>query len=316
MRITGLIILLLVSIVLNAQQLEVGIFRAYDISSVQVTYNSGEYELRNDTAVICELKKDDRLTFKRSGDKIHLSKNDSSMGSYSFLTLQPKKPGSSFGILPLSPSGKKARKYMDKLNIGVEDAAYLKLVNEVEMPNYLAGVIESEGGGGKHIEYYKVQAILSRTYALDHLHKHMKEGFQLCDQIHCQAYHNMLRLTPSINDAVKTTRGIVMIDNRLKLADGFFFANCGGQTSESDFVWNVSVPYCKSIRDTFCIHSKQAHWEKRISKTKWEAYLLQEFGFPVSDSIYGPLIYTFNQPTRAAFYLSPHLGIPLRDLRV
>jgi stage II sporulation protein D len=316
MHFAGLIILFFVSFALNAQQLEVGIFRGYDVSSIQVTYNSGDYELRNDTSVICELKKEDRLTFKRSGDKIQLSKNDNSLGSYPFLMLQEKKPGSSFGILPLSPSGKKARKYMNNLNIGIEDDANLKLVNEVEMSNYLAGVIESEGGGGKHIEYYKVQAILSRTYALDHLHKHQKEGFQLCDQTHCQAYHNMLKLTPSINDAVLLTNGIVMIDKRLKLADGFFFANCGGQTSESDFVWNVSVPYCKSIRDTFCIHSKQAHWEKRISKSKWEAYLLQEFGFPVSDSIYGPLIYTFNQPSRAAFYLSPHLGIPLRDLRV
>ena len=52
----------------------------------------------------------------------------------------------------------------------------ITVINEVEMENYLGGVIESEGGGGKHKEYYKVQAILSRTYVLDHLKNNRKDG--------------------------------------------------------------------------------------------------------------------------------------------
>ena len=125
-----------------------------------------------------------------------------------------------------------------------------------------------------------------------------------------------MRFTPTITESVNATKGIIMLDQNYQLASGFFFANCGGQTSESDFVWNVAVPYCRSVKDTFCIHSKQANWVKRIPKIKWENYLTKQFGFPVNDSIYGPMIYYFNQPIRAAFYMDPRFGIPLRDLRV
>lgn len=310
------LILIFVSLNAFSQQLQIGVMRSYPISSFQISYLSGQYEIRNDTSLICEMKTDDKIIFKRSDTLIHLSKNGISLGSFPKIYVSQKKKSSSFGIQCLTPVNKKARKYMDNLIIQLEGTDKLKVINEVESSNYLAGVIESEGGGGKHIEYYKVQAILSRTYALDHLNKHQKDGFQLCDEVHCQSYLNMMRFTPTINDAVKSTEGIVMIGSNLKLADGFFFANCGGQTSESDFVWNISVPYCKSIRDTFCIHSKQATWEKRIPKASWEKYLLNEFGYPISDSIYGPMMYHFNQVSRDAFFVSPHLGIPLRDLRV
>ena len=225
-------------------------------------------------------------------------------------------PNHSFRIQILGPTKKKERKYENDLIFVPEGESYIKIVNEVEMENYLGGVIESEGGGGRHIEYYKVQAVLSRTYALRNLMKHKKEGFNLCDRVHCQAYHKMLTYTPSIDESVKATKAVVMIDQNFKLVNGFFFANCGGQTSESDFVWNKAVPYCRSVKDTFCINTRQTHWTKKIKKTAWDKYLINHFGYPINDSIYGPLMYSFKQKQRMAFYQIPQLGIPLRDLRV
>ena len=43
---------------------------------------------------------------------------------------------------------------------------------------------------------------------------------------------------------------------------------------------------------------------------------MNQFGFPVKDSVYGPGLYNFVQENRMAFYLAPQLGIPLRDMRV
>ena len=100
------------------------------------------------------------------------------------------------------------------------------------------------------------------------------------------------------------------------MAQGFYFANCGGQTSESDFVWNESVSHCKSIVDTFCIKSRQANWTKEINATDWKNYLVSHFGYPADDPVFGPLMYNFSQPSRKAFYHYPQLGIPLRDLRI
>ena len=299
-----------------AQELDIGIMRDYTLGTIEVSHNSGNYEIIGDTTLITNIWKGQSILFKRSGDKIKVVKMDKTIGFYDSLTIRKMEIDNSIKIQCLAPASKKTRRYHDNFILTPEGTDAIKVINRVEMKNYLAGVIESEGGGGKHLEYYKVQAILSRTYVLGHLRKHRKEGFQLCDRVHCQAYHNMLIYTPRITEAVSATRGVVMLNKSLKLAQGFYFANCGGQTSEADFVWNEPVSHCKSIIDTFCIKSRQANWKKEIDVSKWSNYLVSHFGYPVNDSIYGPIIFNFSQPTRKAFYHYPQLGIPLRDLRI
>lgn len=306
----------LLSKTLFSQELNVGIMRAYTISDVLVSYHNGSYNVYGDSLKKHTILPTESVQIKRSGDKLKLIQGVTHLGDFDTIRIEETLPDHSFRIQALKPYKRKERKYKNNLLLTIEGDKGIKIINVVEMPNYLAGVIESEGGGGRHIEYYKVQAVLSRTYVLGHLNKHAKEGFSVCDRVHCQAYHKMLTHTPIIEQAVLATKHIVMVDQNLKLADGFFFANCGGQTSESDFVWNKSVPYCKSVKDTFCIHTRQAHWTKKIKRSEWEDYLVKQFDYPVKDSLWGPLLYSFSQQQRMAFYQIPQLGIPLRDIRM
>ena len=298
------------------QELNIGILRAYTITDVLVSYHKGSYNIYGDSLKKFTILPTESVEIKRVGNRLKLIQGVTDLGTYDTIRVEETLPDHSFRIQGLKPYKRKERKYQNNLLMTIDAEKGIKIINVVEMPNYLAGVIESEGGGGRHLEYYKVQAVLSRTYVLGHLNKHAKEGFNVCDRVHCQAYHKMLTHTPSIEQAVKATKHIVMVDKNLKLADGFFFANCGGQTSESDFVWNNPVPYCRSVKDTFCIHTRQAHWTKKIKRSEWENYLVKQFGYPVNDSIWGPLLYSFTQQQRMAFYQIPQLGIPLRDLRV
>ena len=115
--------------------------------------------------------------------------------------------------------------------------------------------------------------------------------------------------------AVQLTKNLVLIDGKDYLIDAYFHANCGGQTFEPQYVWNSSLPYLKTRLDTFCIYTKQAEWEKRISKTEWSNFLIKNYNYPIKDSLFNSLIYEFDQQTRKAFYIDPVLGIPLRDIR-
>lgn len=310
------IFLLFIPLASMGQELKIGLMRDYTIGTLEIKHNEGNYEIIGDTVLVSNIWDKQSVLIKRSGDKIKLVKNDKTLGYFDSLTIRKMNDLGSLRLQCLAPSSKKSRRYNDNFIITPEGTNALLLINQVSMANYLGGVIESEGGGGKPLEYYKVQAILSRTYALGHLNKHKKEGFQLCDRVHCQAYHNKLIYTATIRDAVAATEGILMLNKRLELAQGFFFANCGGQTSEADFVWNNPVAHCKSIVDTFCIKSRQATWTKKIDAQEWRNYLVNEFGYPINDSILGPLIFNFDQPFRKAFYLFPQLGIPLRDIRI
>lgn len=300
---------------LMAQELQIGVMRSYSVSDVLVTYHKGSYNVIGDSTKMHTILPSESVQIKRSGTKLKLIQGVRDLGLFDTIRIVETLPNHSFRIQGLKPSKHKERKYENNLLLVAEGVSNIKIINQVEMENYLGGVIESEGGGGRHIEYYKVQAVLSRTYVLGHLNKHKKEGFNVCDRVHCQAYHKMLTYTPKIDEAVKATKSIIMIDENFRIANGFFFANCGGQTSESDFVWNNPVPYCRSVKDTFCIHTRQTHWTKKIKRSSWENYLVNHFGYPAKDSIYGPLMYSFKQKQRMAFYQIPQLGIPLRDLR-
>ncbi len=309
-----LIFLLGVSIHSIAQQMHIGVLRDYKTQRLVFSYNNGSYSIYGDSTDFGSILPNEfiEVSFAEAG-AVRLKKGITELGIFSKIFITQNYPNTSITLSSRQPIVKD-RKYKDDFEVTAGTDGLL-ILNLVDINNYLAGVVESEGGPGRELEYYKVQALMSRTYALKYKERHIKEGFDLCDRVHCQAYHHMLKYTPSIDSAVQQTKGIVMMDNNGELLDSYFHANCGGQTSEAEIVWNKAVPYLNSFKDTFCIYTKQATWEKRVSQSKWQNFLIYKYNYPFTDSLYGGLIFTFTQPQRLAFYQNPTLGIPLRDLR-
>ncbi|MCO5258728.1 MAG: SpoIID/LytB domain-containing protein [Crocinitomicaceae bacterium] len=295
--------------------MQIGLFRDYQLNRIVVAYNSGSYSIYADTSNFGSILPNEFIDVSLEGKKIRLKVGVIDKGLFNKITLIQNNLGSSITLDPKSNKAIKSRKYEDNIELTPSKDG-ITIVNLVDIDNYLSGVVESEGGGGQLLEYYKVQALISRTYALKYVGKHAKEGFSLCDGVHCQAYHSMLRFTPLIREAVRSTSGSVLIDQNNQLIDAYFHANCGGQTIEPDYVWNSSVPYLSSFVDTFCIYTKQAKWEKRIPKVDWENYFVKQFNYPIQDSVWKDKLYNFTQDIRKAFFQSPALGIPLRDIRI
>ena len=315
MRVWILIVLVGISISTIGQQMHIGVLRDYKTQRILFTYNNGSYSIHGDTIDFGSILQNEFIDVSvASGGKVLLKKGVTELGTFSKIFVTQNYPNTSIILTPKSPVVKE-RKYKDDFEITNTTADGLTIVNLVDLNNYLAGVVESEGGPGKELEYYKVQALMSRTYALKYQLRHEKEGFNLCDRTHCQAYHHMLKYTPIIDSAVQQTEGIVMMDKEGELIDAYFHANCGGQTCEPEFVWNKSVPYLNTFKDTFCIYTKQATWEKRVSQYKWQKFLVTKYNYPFTDSLSGNMIFIFDQPQRVGFYQSPALGIPLRDIR-
>ena len=314
MKIAICAIALLFSPLFFAQQIRVGVFRDYDVQRILFSYNDGSYLIFGDSLEFGAVLPNEFVDITYlSNYKVQLKKGVELLGEFDKILLIETSPSSSITLTCKSPQSKE-RKYQNDFEIS-SGTRGLAIVNMADMSNYLAGVVESEGGGGKEPEYYKVQAIMCRTYALKNSTRHKEEGFALCDRVHCQAYHSMLRFTPKIMEAVTQTDDFVLLDENYDLAGTYFHANCGGQTSEASYVWNNNLPYLKTFKDTFCIYTKQATWEKRIPQQKWADFLVNKYNYPIYDSVYGPMLFTLNQADRMAFYHSPSLGIPLRDIR-
>ena len=123
----------------------------------------------------------------------------------------------------------------------------------LELDEYLIGVVGAEMPASFGIEALKVQAIISRTYAL----KSLKIGRRLTDTVSTQVYNDINQLKSrwgsdfdkyynKIKEAVYTTKDIsIYYDN--ELIDAVFFATSNGKTEDSKYVWGNSIPYLVSV---------------------------------------------------------------------
>jgi stage II sporulation protein D len=150
---------------------------------------------------------------------------------------------------------------------------------------YIAGVVEAESGTSQNLEYYKVQSVICRTYALANKTRHAQSGYHLCDAVHCQVYHGMAEINPDITSATMETSDVVVVDQDINLITTAFHSNCGGQTINSEDVWSKSVPYLKAVTDTFCLDMRNSTWTKNIKTANWMGFLRKKGITHQSDSL-------------------------------
>jgi len=207
---------------------------------------------------------------------------------------------------------KNKRLYYDDLSVSA-DKLNLKLLSIIDLEHYVGGVVQSEAGLRKPPEYYKVQAIICRTYALNNLARHINDGFELCDQVHCQVYQGVTTNADILN-AVQATKGMVIVDESNELINAAFHSNCGGQTLNSEDVWNKALPYLRSRPDTFCLHQPAAIWHKDIKESEWKAYLSRKEKGLKRDTSKRAMYDTIPDNKRIFFYDKGYL-IPLKEVR-
>jgi stage II sporulation protein D len=187
----------------------------------------------------------------------------------------------------------------------------LLLVNIPDVETYIAGVVKSEGGSAKSIEYYKSQAILARTYMYKNINKHITDRFNLCDDIHCQAYDGFT--TDSlIVEAALDTKGLVIMTPVNTLVISAFHSNCGGETSPAEFAWLTGQQYLQAVYDPYCRSSRNASWTLKMNRSEWTGYLSKS-GF--KDDPANPGILNFSQETRVNEYKAGSFSLPLRQIR-
>ncbi|NJK95949.1 MAG: SpoIID/LytB domain-containing protein [Bacteroidales bacterium] len=136
-------------------------------------------------------------------------------------------------------------------------------------------MVEAETGVNTLPEFRKAQAILCRTYLYNNLNRHLSEGFNLCDEVHCQAYKGQTPFTAEIYKSTNATSGLVITgsDNNLILAP--FHGNCGGETETSENTWINNHEYLRPLKDIYCLKSPNSNWSKSLTIKEWKVYLLK-----------------------------------------
>lgn len=146
----------------------------------------------------------------------------------------------------------------------------------VPLEEYVLGTALSEvspvGEPAATVErIFEVQAVLARTYALAHLDRHARDGFDLCDTTHCQLYEpariGASRFTEAARQAVARTRGVILVYGN-RPVDAVFHADCGGHTASAADVWGgPAVPYLIGSPDEVPSETHRT-WDTTLSLTQ------------------------------------------------
>ncbi len=292
--------------------LYVRIYSTVTITEAKVAVFSGKYELFNsNNERVTMLYKNSDINLKSSGSEIEVFQNNSLILKSKEITLKSSGFINTFEIEPTKPSYAK-RIYDDDLTVRVS-GKNLILINRVELERYVAGVVESEGTGTTtDSDFFVLQAIACRTYALANVRKHIHEGFHLCDDVHCQLYRGRCRNSLILMSASKTT-GKVIIDETGKMITAAFCSNSGGQTMNSEDVWTLPTPYLRSIIDTFSLKGRNYKWEVRMPTSEWLDFLKTKYNYPIEDSLKRQKALNFKQENRLVYFPD---SIHLKDIRL
>lgn len=294
----------------KAQKLDIAIFFDSNITSVTMATDTGSYVIFADTNLM-KLNAKDAISISIVNDSLRLRNLEKNLGVFKTIKISGIGKLNIFKIKPNEPNLPQ-RTYEDGVLFRTKYGK-IEIINQVEVDKYLAGVIETEGGSKAELEFYKAHALISRTYTLANMEKHLFEGFNLCDGVHCQAYKGKCVKNLRILEATKSTHDLVIVDSLNQYIQAAFHSNCGGVTENSANVWVSSKSYLASVADTFCMRKRNAKWTMEISADEWKKYLIR-FGAKVPDTNYAET-FKFTQYSRHKDYEYGGLKLPLRDIR-
>lgn len=303
--------LLLSQNMLFAADILVRIYADQSIPKSSFTCILGTYQISNEEGKeILTLQTGESIELQSGSDGVRVFKGQADLGYYSTLTAIGDGLKAMFKLSPEQETIEE-RIYDDHLEITIENQA-LRFINIVDVENYVAGVIQSEVlGSSDDVDFFKIQAIISRTYAMNNHNKHKKDGYNLCDCVHCQVYKSRNN-TPKILQAAIETSGMVLVDEKRQMIAASFHSNSGGQTINSEDVWKIPTSYLKSVVDTFSLNMRNSEWTKEYDLEEWLNLLQKHYKYNINDSLKRENAMNFEQNERKTHFYD---SIPLKNMR-
>jgi SpoIID/LytB domain protein len=136
------------------------------------------------------------------------------------------------------------------LRVGIARAGGGYEVSTMPLETYVARVLAGEAARNSQPAALEALAIAIRTFALANRGRHRADGFDLCDQTHCQVVRTASRAT---EQAAQATAGRVLMYGGV-VASVFYNASCGGRTEIPSAVWPGAndPPFLPSREDDAC----------------------------------------------------------------
>jgi len=176
------------------------------------------------------------------------------------LYVEPAAPGGMMQAKSFTRAyGNPSYRGLFEISLASSNAA-LKLINEVNMEQYLYQVVPSEMPASFGLEALRAQAVAARTYALSDYksNRFADRGFHIDDSTLSQVYNNSAE-NALTTQAVNDTSGTIMMSGS-ELVDARFYSTSGGYGASKHEVWSdvgtnafpgVPIPYLTARSYTY-----------------------------------------------------------------
>ena len=136
------------------------------------------------------------------------------------------------------------------IRIGVARAEGGYTVATMPLETYIARVLTAEALPDSQPAALEALAIAVRTYTLANRGRHGSDGFDLCNETHCQV---MRAATAATERAAAATAGLALLNAGVP-ASIYYSASCGGRTEVPSAVWpgTDDPPFLPSKHDDGC----------------------------------------------------------------
>jgi stage II sporulation protein D len=299
-----------------AQTIDVQILSIKNQDTILLNPVVGNYVLISNKDTLAKLSTNEVLRLTRTKDSVFckalLAKLDTALSNFDLICI------SSSGSVKLKNGHRSNETYSGNFKLSYARELEPQLINTVNIDSYVSRVLIEEVGYNVPDEYLKIQAIISRTYAVRNLGRHKDGGFDLCNKVHCQVYHGKNEIPSSIHTATASTSGTVITDQKGEPILATFHANCGGTTANSEHVWNNPMPYLVSTNDTFCLNQRSADWNMELDLNQLKKYVSNETGLNSDTLNWTGLFLNANRSGKNIEFFGETFSLPMmrRGLRL
>lgn len=159
-----------------------------------------------------------------------------------------------------------------------------QIIGNMDIEDYLAGVLPHEMPASWPVEALKAQAVASRSYAFWKSQEQRNNDYDLQSTIHDQVF-KLNRPSSSlkhVRDALESTKDQILLNGKNKIVKAYFHSDCGGVTDSSESVWGRSDSKAGSVRDVACSNRKRNEWASFFSEKQILDKLKKELMIPTS----------------------------------
>lgn len=304
------LLMVLVTHLAVGREVRVNIYSDVKVTTAFLKVDKGSYGIYQSGNEVIDVDHRSLMTISISKGFLEVKANGQSREMTGTFTIENELPNSVIRVRVNDDE----RLYRGSIKVQVR-AGRMYLINVVELDDYVAGVVESEGGHEWEMEYLKAQVLIARTYALKHLNSYDRLGYDLNDGVDHQAYKSMAyaKNAYQVYKAVLMTNGEVLVDEQGKFLTAAYHSNSGGETCNSEDVWSSALPYLRSVPDTFSKGMPHYSWKVEIDRDEWTQYVKSVCHDFEPDSIYKYL--DFEQESRWLRLPCADESMRMKDLR-